>query len=173
MTTQTLERMISSYMALNMPQYSFAWQGGEPTLMGVGFFQQAVDFMKKYGYAGKQVSNALQTNGTLLDDEWGKFFREYSFLLGISLDGPPEMHNKFRVDAAGKGTHQRVLDGIEAMRRNNVEFNILTLITPANVEHPEEVYNYLKQQGIQYHQYIECVEFDAAGKLLPFSVTAR
>ncbi|MDD5727531.1 MAG: anaerobic sulfatase maturase [Victivallales bacterium] len=173
MNNEVLEKMVSSYLALDMPLHSFAWQGGEPTLMGLDFYKIAVSYMKKYGSVGKCVSNALQTNGTLLNDDWAKFFHDYSFLIGVSLDGPAELHNKYRLDCGGCGSHAQVLKGIEVLKRNNTEFNILTMVSTANVDYPAQVYRYLKKQGFKYHQYIECVEYSRDGSLLPFAVTGR
>jgi uncharacterized protein len=172
MNPQVLECMVRSYMALDMPMYSFCWQGGEPTVMGLDFYKEAIRLMQKYGRGGKQVSNALQTNGTLIDDEWAKFFRDYSFLLGISVDGPAELHDKFRKTCTGEGSHALVMRGMDALKRNKAEFNVLTLVSQSNVKHPLEVYRYLRDDlGIKFMQYIECIEFGKDGKLLPFCIS--
>lgn len=169
MTLEVLEKMISSFLAVDMPNHSFGWQGGEPTMMGLDFFKKVVEFQQKFGRNGTNVSNGLQTNGTLLDDEWCKHLAEYNFLVGISIDGPPEIHDKNRLTVNGKGSHALVMKGLEAMRRNNVEFNVLTLVTSANINSPVAIYNYLKELGVNYHQYIECVEFDDKGNLTEFA----
>jgi uncharacterized protein len=172
MTERVLDRVVSSFMAVKQPGHSFAWQGGEPTLMGLDFFKRVVELQKRYGRGGVSVSNGLQTNGILIDDDWARHFAEYHFLLGVSLDGPAEFHNRYRQYVDGRGTHGDVLKGIEALKRHQVEFNILTLVSQANVKAPVDVYDYLVEQGFLYHQYIECVEFDGQGGLLPFSVSA-
>lgn len=170
MTTDVLEKMISSFLALDLPQYSFGWQGGEPTMMGLDFFKKVVEFQQKHGRNGANVSNGLQTNGTLLDDEWCKHLGKYNFLVGISIDGPAAIHDKNRLTVSGQGSHDLVMKGMEALKRNNVEFNVLTLVTSANIQEPLLIYNYLKDLGVLYHQYIECVEFDKDGRLNEFAV---
>ncbi|HPN85154.1 MAG TPA: anaerobic sulfatase maturase, partial [Victivallales bacterium] len=154
----------------DMPMHSFGWQGGEPTIMGLDFFKKVTCFQEKYGRSGRVVSNGLQTNGTLLDDEWCRHLGKYNFLVGLSVDGPPEIHDKHRVTVSGGPSHALVMKGLEALKRNNVEFNILTLVSDSNVKFPLEVYNYIKSLGVNFHQYIECVEFDSDGQLTPYSV---
>ncbi len=170
MSEQTLENMIRSFMEIPMEQYAFGWQGGEPTLMGVNFFRKAIEFQKKYGYANKTVANGLQTNCTLIDQEFAEFLAEYKFLLGVSLDGPAEIHDYYRLDAGGGPTHAKVLTGIEYLRKAGVEFNILTLVNDRNSRDGKLVYRYLVDNGFNYQQYIPCVEFDKNGEILPFAV---
>ena len=170
MTDKVLERMISSYLAYDMPEYSIGWQGGEPTTMGLDFFKRVVYFQQKYGRSGTSALNGLQTNGTMLDDEWCKHLTEYNFLVGLSIDGPAEIHDHHRWTAKGTGSHAMVMRGLEALKRNHTEFNVLTLVSDSNVEKPLLVYNYLKDLGVKYHQYIECVEFMPDGELAPFAV---
>lgn len=173
MSDAVLERLVSGYMATPQPQYVFGWQGGEPTLMGIDFFRKATTLQESCGRRGVSVSNGLQTNGTLLTDEFAAHLARYAFLLGVSLDGPAELHDRYRVSHDGRPTHARVLDGIDTLRRHGVEFNILTLVSASNVGHPREVYRYLRDQGHFYHQYIPCVEFDERGQPLPFTITGR
>jgi len=170
MSRDVLERMISSYMATEQPQYSFGWQGGEPTLMGSGFFEKVVALQKKYGKAGAVVGNGVQTNATLIDDRLASFFRRYNFLLGVSLDGPEKLHNTYRVSARGRGTHERVVKSIQTLKKHNVEFNILTAVNSANVKKAAEIYHYLLDNNLFFHQYIPIVEFGDNGEALPFSV---
>jgi uncharacterized protein len=171
MDRKTLDRVISSYMSTPQPLYAFGWQGGEPTIMGVEFFKEVVSLQQKYGKKGSVVSNGLQTNGTLLDDSFAKLLHEYNFLVGLSLDGPAYIHDKYRKDAGQEGTHHKVISAIDCLNRNKVEFNILTLVNEANVGHAKEVYNYLCDMGLFFHQYIPCVEFDEGGNMLPFAIT--
>jgi uncharacterized protein len=173
MSDTVLEQLIKGYLATNQPMYSVGWQGGEPTLMGVDFFTKVVKFQKKYGRTGTRVGNGLQTNATLISDEMAKLFDEYHFLVGCSLDGPAEIHNRYRHTIGGKPTYADVLRGIETLKRYNVEFNILILVSQANVTHVREVYRYLVDQGFLYHQYIPCVEFDENGELLPFAINGE
>ncbi len=170
MSEEILERMISSFLSLKMQNYAFGWQGGEPTLMGLDFFRKVCFFQEKYGRRGLSVSNGLQTNGILIDDKWAKHLQKYNFLAGISIDGPAEIHDKRRRSISGGGSHAAVMCGLEALKRNHVEHNVLTLVSESNASSPLLVYNYLKKLGVNYHQYIECVEFDADGCILPFSV---
>lgn len=175
MSSEVLERTISTYMATDQPQYTFGWQGGEPTLMGRAFFKKVTELQERYGRRGASVTNGLQTNGTLMSDELAAHLSAYNFLVGISIDGPAELHNRYRLKAGGhRGTHADVIRGLELLRKHHVEFNVLTLISAANVEHPKEVYRYLRDDlGISFHQYIPCVEFDQEGNLLPFAVTGE
>ena len=170
MSDEVLEKMVSSFIKLDMRNHIFSWQGGEPTMMGLDFFKKALKLMQKYGL-GKNVTNTLQTNGTLLNDDWAHLLHKYKFLIGLSLDGLPEIHNENRYDAAGKGTHYRVINTMKLLKRQRVEFNILTLVNKSNVKRPLEVYRYLKKLGVKYHQYIECVEYMPDGKLAPFAIS--
>ena len=173
MSEAVLERLITSYMATPQPQYVFGWQGGEPTLMGVDFYRKATELQQACGQHGATVANGMQTNGTLLTDDMAAHFARYNFLVGISLDGPAELHDRYRCAHDGSPTHARVLAGIETLKRHRVEFNCLTLVSAANVDHGREVYRYLRDQGILFHQYIPCVEFDPQGRRHPCSITAR
>lgn len=173
MPNEVLERMISSYMTTEQPVYSFAWQGGEPTLVGVKFFEKALSFQQQYGKPGSKVFNTLQTNATLIDDELAAFLSCHNFLVGVSLDGPEELHDCYRRTACGQGTHKMVMKGIECLQKNKVEFNILTLVNSKNVRHGREVYKYLKDMGCFYHQYIPCVEFDKDKNPMPYAVSGE
>ena len=169
-----LEHLIRSYMATEQPLYSFNWQGGEPTLMGLDFFKQVVAYQRQYCPNGKQFSNGLQTNGTTLTDEWAKFLTKHRFLVGVSLDGPKQIHDIYRKTKNDEGSYEKVIRGIESLKRYNTEFNILTLVSQSNVEKPLEVYRYLRdEQNCLYHQYIECVEFDDTGHSTDFSITGQ
>jgi uncharacterized protein len=150
-------------MATEQPVYSFGWQGGEPTLMGAGFFRRVTELQQRHGRPGVAVSNGLQTNGTLITDDLAAHLAGFRFLVGVSVDGPADIHDRFRVNAAGEGTHASVMRGIETLRRHSVEFNTLTLVTQANTRRAPEVYEWLVAQGFLYHQYIPCVEFPANG----------
>ena len=173
MSDNVLKTMIFKFMQTNQPQYAFGWQGGEPTLMGLEFFKKVVNFQQKFGKKGMNVANGLQTNGTLINDEMAVFFRKYNFLLGVSLDGPAYIHDKYRKNIGGKPTHSRVLNGINILRKNNVEFNILTLVTNENVKKPEDLYRYFKENGFNFLQFIPCVEFDQNNHLLPYSISGE
>jgi uncharacterized protein len=136
---------------------SFAWQGGEPTLLGVDFFRKVAALQAKYAN-GRKIENALQTNGVLLDDSWGRFLAENHFLVGISIDGPKRFHDTYRVDKGGLPTFARVIRGLEVLKRHGVEFNILTVVNRKNSYYPLEVYRFLKRHGSGYIQFIPIVE---------------
>lgn len=158
MSDETLERFVREYIASQDTQeVSFAWQGGEPTLRGLDFYRKVVELQRRHA-DGRTIVNALQTNGMLIDDEWARFLAAEGFLVGISIDGPPEMHDVWRVDAGGRPTSERVLQGLQALQRHSVEFNTLTVVSATNVKHPLKVYRYLKEIGSRYLQFIPLVE---------------
>jgi uncharacterized protein len=162
MSGTLLEAYTRQYIeAQRVPEVTFAWQGGEPTLMGLDFFRQAVGYQQKYKKPGMRILNALQTNGTLIDDEWAAFFRDNDFLIGVSIDGPPHLHDVYRHDKGGRPTLDRVLRGVEALKRHRVEFNVLTCVNAANAPYPGEVYRFLRDEvGAQFIQFIPIVERD-------------
>ncbi|BDD12244.1 anaerobic sulfatase maturase (plasmid) [Fulvitalea axinellae] len=140
-----------------VPVVEFAWQGGEPTLLGVDYFRKVVELQKKYAN-GKQITNAFQTNGTLLNDEWGEFFAKEQFLIGLSVDGPEELHDPFRYNKGGKGSFEQVMRGLGYLKKHGAEFNTLTVVNSLNQEHPLKVYNFLKEIGSTFMQFIPIVE---------------
>jgi len=141
----------------HVPEIHFAWQGGEPTLLGLDFFERVVALQRKYLPAGCRVTNSIQTNGLLLDDAWGCFLKEQGFLVGISIDGPPDLHDRFRVDKSGRPTFDRVARGLEIVQRHGVEYNVLTCVHCHNVDQPLEVYRFLKSLGARFIQFIPIV----------------
>ncbi|MBI1899431.1 MAG: anaerobic sulfatase maturase [Acidobacteria bacterium] len=171
MTVDTLERLVDTYLFYSYPNSVFAFQGGEPTLAGLPFFEKLVEFQQQFGRDGQNVSNALQTNAILLDDNWCQLFHSYNWLLGVSIDGPEEMHDLYRFNKAGAGTWRKVMNAIERLQRNKVEFNVLCVLSQANVEKPKEVYNFFRRLGIDNMQFIPLAEFDAEGNRLPFTIT--
>ena len=160
MPLDLLEEYTRQYIeAQKVPEVTFAWQGGEPTLMGLDWFREAVALQQKYKRPGMRIQNALQTNGTLLDDEWCEFFAANDFLVGLSMDGPPELHDKYRVDKGGAPTHARVMRAARLFREYGVEFNILCTVHAGNDHHPLEVYRYLRDEvGTNFMQFIPIVE---------------
>ncbi|RKX87641.1 MAG: anaerobic sulfatase maturase [Spirochaetes bacterium] len=173
MSSATLETLISSYMSLPMQEYSFAWQGGEPTLAGLEFYQEAVALQNRYLSKGARVTNAIQTNATLINKPMARFFAENNFLIGVSLDGPKKYHDIFRVSSSGGKTHSMVLRGIQYLKEAGAEYNILILVNSENVKKPRELYKYFKDKGFNFLQFIPCVEYDANGKLLYYSITGK
>lgn len=158
MSDEVLESYIKQYIEIqSIPEINFSWQGGEPTLLGVEFFRKVVKLQKKYAN-GKRISNSFQTNGILLDDEWCEFFAENDFLIGLSIDGPKQFHDYYRVYKNQKPTFDKVIQGLLYLKKHNVEFNTLTCVNRVNSYHPKEVYKFLKEIGSVYMQFIPIVE---------------
>ena len=171
MTFDTLERLVDSYLFYSYPQSSFIFQGGEPTLAGLPFFEKLIEFQKKYGRSGQQVSNALQTNGVLLDEAWCPLFREYDWFLGISLDGPEAVHDIYRFNKQGRGTWKRLMESVELLQKTEVPFNILSVVSQANVADAKRLYRFFKGLDIANLQFIPLAEFGSDGKPWEFSIT--
>lgn len=158
MTVDMLEKVVRDYIAANdVPEVQFNWHGGEPLVMGLDFYRKAVEFQRKYA-DGKTVFNTLQTNGTLLDAAWADFFRENHFLVGLSLDGPKDIHDKYRKDKGGQPTFDRVMNGLRILRSREVAFNTLSTVNKASEGRGLEVYQFLKSVGSQYMQFLPVVE---------------
>jgi uncharacterized protein len=158
MSEETLEEFIRQYIGvIKVPVVQFTWQGGEPTLMGIDFFKKAVALQKKYA-GGKRIENSFQTNGTRLDDDWGRFFHDNNFLIGISIDGPEHNHDHHRKTVSGKPTFKQVMHGVELLQKHRVEFNTLSCVNSFNVADPLETYRFLKGIGSIFMQFIPIVE---------------
>lgn len=158
MSDDLLESYIRQYIAAQPTDIvSFAWQGGEPTLLGLEYFEKIVELQQQYAQ-GKKIENALQTNGVLLDERWAKFLAENDFLVGISIDGPRELHDYYRVDKGGQPTFDKVMRGIHRLKETGVRFNTLTVVNRKNSTHPLEVYRFLKEIGSGFIQFIPIVE---------------
>ena len=173
MSDEVLEEYIRQTIEAHcIPEVTFAWQGGEPTILGIDFFKKALDLQKKYCRPGMVIHNTIQTNGTLLDDEWCEFFRKNRFLVGISIDGPRELHDACRTDKAGKGSFDRVMKGIACLKKHKVDFNILCTVNAVNGDHPVEVYRFFRDEiKAQFIQFIPVVERDRkSGTVTPLSV---
>lgn len=160
MSDEVLENYIWQLIAAHRSsQVTVAWQGGEPTLMGLDFYRRAIELQEKYGKKGMVFENTMQTNGTLLDDEWCRFFKENNFLIGISIDGPRELHDVYRVDKKGEGTFDRVMQGLRLLQKHDVEYNVLTTVNRVNADCPLEVYHFLRDEaGADWIQFIPVVE---------------
>jgi len=157
-----LEEYTRQYIqAQDVPEITFAWQGGEPTLMGLDFYRQAVLYQQKHKKPGMRIFNTLQTNAVTLDDDWCRFFAAHDFLLGVSLDGPANLHDAYRVDKGGAPTFERVMQGIRLLQAHRVDFNILTTVHAANADFPLEIYHFLRDAvKTQFIQFIPIVERD-------------
>ncbi|WP_087066692.1 anaerobic sulfatase maturase [Intestinibacillus massiliensis] len=158
LSDEMLENLIRSGLEYADTLCSFAFQGGEPTLAGLPFYQKAVALQRKYARDGVRVSNALQTNGLLIDEAWAQFLHDEHFLVGLSLDGPADIHNRNRVTADGKGTWNRVMHAARLFDRYQVEYNILCVVTGANAKAIEKIYHFYRKQGFRYLQFIPCLE---------------
>lgn len=158
MKDQILEQYIKHYIETQtVDEITFSWQGGEPSLLGLKFFEKVVNLQKKY-CEDKIIHNTFQTNATILDNKWCEFFAKNNFLLGISIDGPEEIHNKYRVFKGGKPTFTRVLESIDLLKSHGVEFNTLSCVTIGNSYEPVKIYNFLKEIGSGFMQFIPIVE---------------
>lgn len=167
MPAETLETYIRQYIdaqPADAPEVTFAWQGGEPTLLGVEFFRRVVELQKKHARRGMRIVNSLQTNGVLLDVEWARFFRENDFLIGISIDGPGELHDRYRYDRKGEPSSAAVMRGLRLLRGEGVQFNVLTVVNRHNGDHGRRVYTYLRDNGAEHIQFIPIVEQRGVGR---------
>lgn len=158
MTDEVLESFVRQYIrAQPIPEVPFVWQGGEPTLLGLDFFRRALDLQKKYG-GEKWITNALQTNGTLLTDEWCEFLAGHNFLVGLSLDGPEDLHDRHRLDRGGAPTFRSVMRGLDLLKKHSVEFNVLAVVAREHSRRALDVYRFLRGAGMQFIQFIPIVE---------------
>ncbi|HLK50013.1 MAG TPA: anaerobic sulfatase maturase [Bryobacteraceae bacterium] len=173
MSFDTLEKLVDGYLLYSYPQSVFAFQGGEPTLAGLKFFESLVELQKRYGRSGQSVSNSIQTNGILLDRAWCEWFRSYNVLVGLSLDGPEDIHDRYRLNKSGHPTWAKVVEAAELLRAAQVEFNVLCVVSKANVSRARDLYRFFQKLGIKYLQFIPLAEFAADGTPLPFTISAE
>ena len=158
MSDEMLEQFTREYIeAQTMPQVLFTWHGGEPLMRSIDFYKKALALQKKYAH-GKQIDNVIQTNGTLLTDEWCEFFAKNHWLVGISIDGPQEYHDHYRVTPAGKPSWEKVMQGIRLLKKHRVEWNAMAVVNAYNAEHPLEFYHFFRDNGCQYLQFTPIVE---------------
>lgn len=158
MSEKLLENFVKQYIeSQTMPQIMFTWHGGETLMRPLSFYKKAVELQKKYG-RGRQIENSLQTNGTLLNDDWCKFFKENNFLIGISIDGPQEFHDEYRRDKMGRPSFHKVMKGIRVLQKHGVEYNVMAVVNDYNSEYPIEFYRFFKEIGAQFIQFTPIVE---------------
>ena len=158
MSDVVLQAYIAKYITLQpTPVVGFVWQGGEPTLLGLDFYRKVVELQRPY-ISEKEITNSLQTNGTLLDDEWCDFLRENNFLVGLSLDGPKEIHDRYRKDAGGKGSFDKVMRGLKLLQNHGVEYNVMATVGRETAHKPLEVYRFFKEQGVEFIQFAPVIE---------------
>ncbi len=188
MSEELLERFIQQYIeSQTQREVMFTWHGGETLMRPLSFYRKAVELQKKYG-RGRQIDNSIQTNGTLLNDDWCIFLKENNFLVGISIDGPQTFHDEYRRDKMGRPSFHRVMKGIELLQKHGVEFNCMAVVNDYNADYPLEFYQFFKEIGCQYLQFTPIVERlrksksplklataqeeDNEAELAPYSVTA-
>lgn len=186
MSEQLLERFIKEYIqSQTIPQIMFTWHGGETLMRPLSFYKRAMELQKQYGQ-GRQIDNSIQTNGTLLTDEWCAFFKENNFLVGISIDGPQDFHDEYRRNRADAPSFHKVIRGIELLKKHGVEYNCMAVVNDYNADYPLEFYNFFKEIGCQFLQFTPIVERlkrngssstslasakDKVAELAPFSVS--
>ncbi len=158
MSDELLERFVAQYLnSQTSPEVLFTWHGGEPLMRPMSFYKKALELQRKYA-GGRLVSNCIQTNGTLLTDEWCDFFRENNWLVGISIDGPQKFHDAYRLDKRGGATFEKVMRGIELLNKHGVEWNAMAVVNDYNADYPLEFYNFFKEIGCRYIQFTPVVE---------------
>ena len=159
MSVDTMHTIVDKAMEYGDYECTIAFQGGEPTLAGLDFYRDLVAYVTAHENPKKlKIHYALQTNGYLINEEWAEFLGKNHFLVGVSLDGLKEIHDRYRLDAAGKGTYQRVISAIRLLEKHQVEYNILTVVTAATARNGQKIYNYFKKNHFGYQQYIECLD---------------
>lgn len=158
MREHTLETIVRKGLAYADGACGFAFQGGEPTLAGLPFFEKLMEFQRTYNVKNVKISNSIQTNGTLMDEDWARFFHDNRFLVGLSLDGDSASHNLHRMDAKGNGTFNRVMKTARLFDRFQVEYNILTVVTPNTARYVRRIYDFFKKSGFRYLQFIPCLD---------------
>ena len=173
MSDEVLESYTRQYLEVMPVRCELGWQGGEPLLAGKDFYRKAIDLQKQYARDGQTLANAMQTNGTLIDDEWAELFAENHFLVGLSLDGPPEWHDRFRRDHAGDPSFHRAWAGLELLRKHRVEFNVLVTLNSANAPHAGDIYRYFTNRGLPYLQFIPILERTPDGRPTDYSCTGE
>lgn len=158
MEESTLEIIVKKALQFAEGSCTFAFQGGEPTLCGISFYEKLIEFEQKYNINHVQIQNTLQTNGFLIDDKWAEFFHQHHFLIGLSLDGIKSTHNCYRVDSKGNGTFDRIMNTISLFRKHKVDFNILTVVHKETASKARRIYQFYKKNGLDYLQFIACLD---------------
>ncbi|WP_286172006.1 anaerobic sulfatase maturase [Gracilibacillus phocaeensis] len=172
---EVLEKFIKEYMAASNGVVSFAWQGGEPLLAGLPFFEKVVALQAKHAPKRTMISNSIQTNGTMINEKWAAFFKKYNFLVGVSIDGPEEINDQRRVTSTGKGSYQAIMKGIQHLRDYEVDFNVLTVIHENNVHHAKALMDFYQREQFDFVQFIPCMDFQSQHVDQPgvFHITPR
>lgn len=170
MSDEVLMKLTAQILSLSGEAVSFCWQGGEPTLAGIDFYRKAIRYQSMFKLPFQIIENSLQTNGILIDDRWASFLSRYDFLVGVSLDGPREVHDLYRRNRGGVGSYEAVIRCIDTLRRYSVKFNILTVVNNLNVKDPKGLYRFMVGMSFKYLQFIPCVERNPYGGITDYSV---
>lgn len=174
MSTETIENIVKKAFLYAEQGLTIAFQGGEPTLAGLEFFEKYIEIQKKHNVKNLPVNNAIQTNATLIDDNWAKFFKENNFLVGVSLDGPKECHDNFRYDINNKGSFNDVMRGIACLNKFKVDYNILCVVNSVTAKKIQSIYTFFKKNKFEYLQFIPCIQpFGESETKMPFSLTSK
>ena len=158
MSYETLDTLVREAIAYADGSLTFAFQGGEPTLAGIDFFKKAVELQEKYNEKKLNIENTIQTNGLLIDDEWAEFLSENNFLVGLSLDGPRKMHDRYRKDVKGDDTFERIMQSIKLLEKYHVDYNIVTVITNETAKQAAFLYKFWKRNKYPFVQFIPCMD---------------
>jgi len=172
MSLEVLASVVAQHMRLAGPVATFGWQGGEPTLAGLDFFKQVVGLQQRFGHGGQIVANALQTNGLALDADWARFLAQYRFLVGISLDGPREVHDAWRVDPVGRGSFDRVMTAMRLLRRYHVETNVLAVVHRHNADRVETIMAFFHDQNVNFLQFVPALDRYPEQGITEYSITS-
>ncbi len=174
MSEETLENVIQKTLDFSDTACSFTYQGGEPLLRGIDFFKKSVELQKKYNTKGLKILNAVQTNAICLNDEWAELFKQNNFLAGVSLDGILFSHDSFRIDSKGDGTFERVMEGIELLKKHKVDYNILTVVNALTAKKIPQIYEFYKQNDFAYLQFIPCLNpLNKEKERYPYTLTPK
>lgn len=172
MELNTLKNIVKKGLAYSDGSCTFGFQGGEPTLRGIEYFQALIEYEKQYNVNNVRINNAIQTNGILIDEQWAKFFYDNNFLIGLSVDGNKDIHDLNRIDKKGEGTFSHVIKAIELLDKYDVKFNVLTVVTSLTARKIDQIYNFFMKRGMVYQQYIPCLDsFGEERGRHPYSLT--
>lgn len=158
MSENTLENIVKKALLEAEPECTFAFQGGEPTLTGIGFYRKLIQLQEKYNTKNIKINNVIQTNSILINEEWAGFLHNNNFLVGVSLDGPKDINDLHRIDIEGKGTYNRIMKSIAILDKYKVEYNVLSVVTSIVARHGNKVYDFYKKNGFKYFQFIQCLD---------------
>ena len=170
MSDETFEALVEKAQRDRVQNVSYIWQGGEPMLMGLDFYKRSIEIQETHRKTGQMLTNTIQTNGVLIDDDWGKFLADHNMLVGISVDGPKNIHDIHRFDHAGNSSFDRVFKAIDILEKYSVEYNILSVVTAETAACAKEIYHFFLDRNFHYLQFIDCIEADDDGPL-PFSLS--